>query len=222
MGCCSVCGDYEEMDYTCNYCGKTHCVTHRLPESHDCSALTNFGQISKHLQSDTDAKLKGEHEEDRQSEAQSEPDESSKPSNEGNKRESSATTNSEDAEKRNKVADLLSKDSKRATASSTKSREKHGPKPIEEVRTYGGSGRDRENANFPGSPDVNPDGSLADSEVEPIEHNYGDDDKTKSRIWDHLNEYIWTYGVLAAILLILQFGFGIDVLSLLGEYLPGL
>lgn len=27
------------MSYTCSRCGDTHCVSHRLPESHECTGL---------------------------------------------------------------------------------------------------------------------------------------------------------------------------------------
>lgn len=36
---CEVCGETGSMPYTCNRCGQTFCVSHRLPESHDCGGL---------------------------------------------------------------------------------------------------------------------------------------------------------------------------------------
>lgn len=36
---CSKCGTEREMEYSCNYCGRTHCSKHRLPENHDCIGL---------------------------------------------------------------------------------------------------------------------------------------------------------------------------------------
>lgn len=40
MGACDICnGDDDSLSFTCNECSGTFCSTHRLPESHDCSAL---------------------------------------------------------------------------------------------------------------------------------------------------------------------------------------
>lgn len=38
-GSCIICdSNIEGFDaFCCNYCGKWHCPTHRLPESHDCT-----------------------------------------------------------------------------------------------------------------------------------------------------------------------------------------
>ena len=33
---CAVCGAEEFIPYVCRYCGGTHCVSHRLPENHEC------------------------------------------------------------------------------------------------------------------------------------------------------------------------------------------
>ncbi len=33
---CAVCGAEEFIPYVCRYCGRIHCVYHRLPENHDC------------------------------------------------------------------------------------------------------------------------------------------------------------------------------------------
>jgi Zn-dependent protease len=33
---CAVCGAEEFIPYICRYCGRTHCVYHRLPENHEC------------------------------------------------------------------------------------------------------------------------------------------------------------------------------------------
>ena len=33
---CAVCGAEEFIPYVCRYCGRTHCVYHRLPENHEC------------------------------------------------------------------------------------------------------------------------------------------------------------------------------------------
>lgn len=36
MELCAVCGAEEFIPYVCRYCGRTHCVYHRLPENHEC------------------------------------------------------------------------------------------------------------------------------------------------------------------------------------------
>ena len=36
---CAVCGAEEFIPYVCRYCGRIHCVYHRLPENHDCPNL---------------------------------------------------------------------------------------------------------------------------------------------------------------------------------------
>ena len=36
---CEVCGETDSMSYTCSRCGDTYCVSHRLPESHECIGL---------------------------------------------------------------------------------------------------------------------------------------------------------------------------------------
>lgn len=33
---CAVCGAEEFIPYVCRYCGREHCVYHRLPENHEC------------------------------------------------------------------------------------------------------------------------------------------------------------------------------------------
>jgi len=39
---CSKCGDkFSSTPYECNYCGKTFCSEHRLPENHGCEGLEN-------------------------------------------------------------------------------------------------------------------------------------------------------------------------------------
>lgn len=96
------------------------------------------------------------------------------------------------------------------------------PKPVENPQTYGGSGRDRENADFPTSPDVNPDGTLGDSDIQPIQETYRQAEPGPGRrLWDWLlsNEYITTYALVAVILAIVHFGLGIDVIALLKNYL---
>lgn len=61
MGECSVCGKSNVLTRTCNYCGRTFCTAHTLPEKHECLGLENVGAFTKHLQSEIDAKLKGEY-----------------------------------------------------------------------------------------------------------------------------------------------------------------
>ncbi|WP_080505522.1 AN1-type zinc finger domain-containing protein [Halorubrum saccharovorum] len=36
---CQACGRSDSMEYNCSRCGRTFCVNHRLPESHDCPGL---------------------------------------------------------------------------------------------------------------------------------------------------------------------------------------
>ena len=36
---CEVCGDADSMRYTCSSCGGSYCVSHQLPESHECAGL---------------------------------------------------------------------------------------------------------------------------------------------------------------------------------------
>ncbi len=43
MSKCDVCGKEENMPYHCRHCGGTYCGEHRLPESHDCPGLDNWG-----------------------------------------------------------------------------------------------------------------------------------------------------------------------------------
>lgn len=43
MAKCDVCGQAENMPYQCRHCGGTHCSDHRLPESHACPGLDDWG-----------------------------------------------------------------------------------------------------------------------------------------------------------------------------------
>ncbi len=43
MPTCDICGEQVSMPYQCHHCGGTFCGNHRLPESHDCSGLQNWG-----------------------------------------------------------------------------------------------------------------------------------------------------------------------------------
>lgn len=64
MGTCSVCGDDNVLTRSCNHCGREVCTNHTLPEKHDCPAVTHYGEGTKHLQSDIDAKLSNDDERD--------------------------------------------------------------------------------------------------------------------------------------------------------------
>ena len=39
MSSCMVCGENQEMPYTCSYCRETLCSDHRLPKAHRCAGL---------------------------------------------------------------------------------------------------------------------------------------------------------------------------------------
>jgi hypothetical protein len=43
MATCDVCGREENMPYRCRHCGGTFCSEHRLPESHGCPGLEDWG-----------------------------------------------------------------------------------------------------------------------------------------------------------------------------------
>lgn len=49
MAECSVCGDEINMPYSCTYCGRTHCGTHKLPENHDCPNLAQANTLGPEL-----------------------------------------------------------------------------------------------------------------------------------------------------------------------------
>ena len=36
---CEACGETDSIPHTCSRCGQSFCVSHRLPESHDCAGL---------------------------------------------------------------------------------------------------------------------------------------------------------------------------------------
>lgn len=89
---------------------------------------------------------------------------------------------------------------------------------VENPRTYGGSGRDSDNADFPSSPDVNPDGTVADPDIEYLAEKYAnDDDDANSRRLAVFKKRVTPYLLVVSILLILQFGLGINVFSILAE-----
>lgn len=37
------------MPYTCNYCGGTHCKSHKLPEKHDCPNIAAANTLGPEL-----------------------------------------------------------------------------------------------------------------------------------------------------------------------------
>ena len=39
---CFYCGFKDPMPFTCKFCGGSFCYSHRLPESHNCSGLTEY------------------------------------------------------------------------------------------------------------------------------------------------------------------------------------
>jgi len=43
MPYCAVCGDHEGLNNRCNYCDRSHCQEHALPENHDCPGLPSNG-----------------------------------------------------------------------------------------------------------------------------------------------------------------------------------
>ena len=40
---CTICRESLPHPNECNYCGRTHCMEHRLPEKHNCSGGTSGG-----------------------------------------------------------------------------------------------------------------------------------------------------------------------------------
>ena len=55
MGRCAVCGDASTMTGSCNYCGKTVCTKHRLPENHDCAAQRTATTLGPEFRRDDDS-----------------------------------------------------------------------------------------------------------------------------------------------------------------------
>jgi predicted nucleic acid binding AN1-type Zn finger protein len=37
---CEMCGKEDMMPYCCSYCEKYFCSAHRIPENHECTAVT--------------------------------------------------------------------------------------------------------------------------------------------------------------------------------------
>lgn len=40
---CATCGEHDGLNNKCNYCGRTHCKAHTLPENHRCVGLRSGG-----------------------------------------------------------------------------------------------------------------------------------------------------------------------------------
>ncbi|MFB6235425.1 MAG: rhomboid family intramembrane serine protease [Halopenitus sp.] len=59
MATCDECGEYENLPYQCNRCGKSFCSTHRLPESHDCPGLNEWDDPSGVFESDFEESVSG-------------------------------------------------------------------------------------------------------------------------------------------------------------------
>lgn len=51
MGHCSICGEFDDLAYSCNYCGREHCSKHRLPENHNCPEVRVFNSTGKRFES---------------------------------------------------------------------------------------------------------------------------------------------------------------------------
>lgn len=159
MGTCAICGEKNKPGYTCAYCGEAHCVTHRLPEDHDCRNLHEAK--APRTQSASSAKKGTQQKVSRESETESE-----------------------------------------LTQEKWK-RQRPEPKPMETVRTYGGSGRDRSKAKFSKSPDVGVDGSVKGPETEPIEPEYATVNETD---WKNRLRYVLKIaGIALAAILVLYF-----------------
>jgi len=49
MAQCASCGGHIALEaaFTCNYCEKSHCSEHRLPERHDCDAFRTAERFSR-------------------------------------------------------------------------------------------------------------------------------------------------------------------------------
>lgn len=44
---CMVCGEEQEMPYTCNYCGETLCSEHRMPKAHMCAGMRDAERFNR-------------------------------------------------------------------------------------------------------------------------------------------------------------------------------
>lgn len=57
MGKCSICGK-EDLTFSCNYCRKSFCSEHQLPENHDCSNIDEAKSPSSKTQSKSSQRQK--------------------------------------------------------------------------------------------------------------------------------------------------------------------
>ena len=57
---CDRCGKQENLPYRCRYCGGTFCGEHRLPESHNCAGLNDWGDPTGVFDSGFDDGLAGD------------------------------------------------------------------------------------------------------------------------------------------------------------------
>jgi len=61
MESCSTCGEeVADLPYVCTYCGETHCVEHRLPESHDCLGVEDWQAVGRVLEDGFERSTKSE------------------------------------------------------------------------------------------------------------------------------------------------------------------
>lgn len=57
MAECAICGDTDGLTRKCNYCGKTVCSSHTLPEKHNCPSTRAESNAGKHFESAFEATL---------------------------------------------------------------------------------------------------------------------------------------------------------------------
>ncbi|MBI4392733.1 MAG: rhomboid family intramembrane serine protease [Euryarchaeota archaeon] len=46
-GSCHLCGREEYLPFECRFCNRAFCVNHRLPESHQCAALSQYRESAR-------------------------------------------------------------------------------------------------------------------------------------------------------------------------------
>lgn len=59
MSGCMVCGEKQQMPYTCNYCGETLCSEHRMPKAHMCAGMRDAEQFNREQKLGDFAELAG-------------------------------------------------------------------------------------------------------------------------------------------------------------------